>query len=376
MRVLRWAAITLLLSACGGEPQPFRVGLIAPLSGDLAETGRATVDAAQLAAKRINDAGSLRIGGQPTRLVLRVEDNHDSAEASVGAVLKLVNQERVAAIIGPQASRNAIPAAGAANDLSIPLLSPASTHPDTTRNRPWVFRVAYTDDFQGRAIARFARRELGLQRAAVLFDIASAYNRNLAAVFRHEFEALGGQLVAFESYTRDAPRVTAQLGRIRDSGAQALFLPNYYNEVPGQVRQARELGLNPVWLGSDSWATIPADQLTALEGAYFSAVYSPDSGDEQVRAFVDAYRAAYGRDPVDVAALTYDAVGLLAAAAGAADSAGPAAIRNALAKLDGYQGVTGTIAYTDSGDPVKSAVVLQVHAGGTRLRTRIEPGDQ
>ncbi|NVK40513.1 MAG: ABC transporter substrate-binding protein [Oceanospirillaceae bacterium] len=363
----------LLLSACGNEPPALRIGLIAPLTGDLSETGRATVEAAQLAVDEINDAGGFSLDGRSGKLFLVIEDNGDSAEASAGAVLNLINRGQVSAIVGPQVSRNAIPAAGVANASSMLLISPASTHPDTTRNRPWVFRVAFTDDFQGQVMARFARENLGIERAAVLFDIASEYNRNLAEVFRRQFEALGGRLVAYESYTRDRPQVTAQLERIRDSGAEALFLPNYYNEVPGQVRQARALGLNTVWLGSDSWASIPPVYRALLDGAFFSAFYTPDSDDIRVSRFVSAYRQAYGRDPVDVAALTYDAIGLVAAAATSAGSVEPEAMRDALANLDGYQGVTGSISYTDSGDPLKSAVVLRVHDGRIEYRTRIEP---
>lgn len=367
------AALAMLLAACDGEPPELRIGLIAPITGAITETGRATVEGAELAVTELNDSGALSIGGRTARLVLLTEDNRDSAEASTGAVLKLINQDQVSAIVGPQVSRNAIPAAGVANMASIPLISPASTHPDTTRDRRWVFRVAFTDDFQGDVMARFAHETLGLTRVAVLYDIASEYNRNLARVFRRQFSDLGGEVVAFESYTRDLPQVTDQLVRIRDSGAEGLFLPNYYNEVPGQVRQARALGIELVWLGSDSWATIPTVHRKLIEGGYFSAFYTPDSDDARVVHFVDGYRQAYNHDPVDVAALTYDAIGLLVAAANAADSVEPAAIRDALANLDRYQGVTGSISYTGSGDPVKSAVILQVHDGRFEYRTRIEP---
>ncbi|MFC6673287.1 ABC transporter substrate-binding protein [Marinobacterium aestuariivivens] len=376
MRVLMLLALGLWLTGCGAgkdEPLELRIGLIAPISGALTDTGRTTLEGAELAVAEINRNGTLRVEGRQVRLVLVTEDNEDRSEAAVSAVLKLVNQEGVAVIVGPQASRNAIPAARAANELKIPLISPASTHPETTRHHDWVFRVAFTDSFQAQVLARLSREYLGMQRVAVLFDIASAYNRNLAEEFRDRFRALGGEIVAFEAYTRDAPDIGEPLARIAGSGAEGVFLPNYYNEVPQQIRQLRAQGMDPVWIGSDSWAQIPPVHRRLMEGAYFSALFFADSDEPKVREFVARYRERYEREPTDIAALTYDGVGLLAAAVSAAGSLEPGAIRDSLATLDRYQGVTGEVTYTGSGDPVKSATILRVEDGRFVFHARIEP---
>ncbi len=375
-RVLIAALGLLLLPGCSERASTaaeLHIGLIAPVTGALSGTGNSTLEGAELAVAQVNASGGLQIDGNPVKLVLVVEDNQDSEAAAASAVLKLVNQDNVSAIVGPQASRNAIPAGQAAERAQIPLISPASTHPDTTRNRTWVFRVAFTDIFQGQVMARFTRETLQLNKVGVLFDISSDYNRDLAQVFKSSFEALGGEVVAYEAYTRDAPDVRSQLTRIQGSGAQGLFLPNYYNEVPEQVAQARALGLNLALIGSDSWAQIAPVHRRIIEGAYFSAHFAADIGDERARNFVDQYRLAYSHEPTGVAALTYDAVGLLVRAAQVAGSVEPGAIRDGLATMQRYPGVTGEVTFAGSGDPIKSVMVMQVRDGRFVFHSRVDP---
>ncbi len=380
-----WRALTLLLAlalavlggaGCGEQAasrREFRIGLIAPLSGQIPEVGQASLEAARLAVQEVNEDGGLLIGGARYRLVLLVEDDADKAEQAVGAALKLINQRNVSAIVGPQASRNAIPAARVAEQARIPLISPWSTNPETTRNKQWVFRVAFIDTFQGPLMARFAYHQLGLRRAALLFDVSSEYNRSMAEVFSTAFERLGGEVVAYEPYTRDVPELSRQWSRIRAARPDLLFLPNYYNEVPQQARQARAQGISARLLGGDSWGQIPAAERAVLEGGFFSTHYAIDDAGEQAREFVTRYREAYNRDPDDVAALTFDAFGMLFQAAQRQGGVEPQQIRDGLGGLELYQGITGRIAFSASGDPIKSAVVLEVKEGTFRFHSRVAP---
>lgn len=357
---------SLMLSGCEEQPEQqleFRVGLIAPVTGQLSEVGRATVEAAEMAVAAANQQGGLVINNQQYRVVLLTEDNQDNTEHTISAALRLINQKNVSAIIGPQASRNAIPAARYAEYAQIPLISPWSTNPRTTLNKDWVFRVAYVDTFQGQLMAKFAYQELGSRKAAVLYDVSSDYNRKLAEVFSTEFQALGGLMVAFELYTRDAPDLEEQLRQIKLADPDILFLPNYYNEVPAQARQVRAAGITAQLLGSDSWAQIPDTEREALEGAYFSTHFAVDKADGKVLNFRARYREAYHRDPDDVAALTYDAFGLLFAAARRSGSTEPQGLRDALKSMPVYEGITGRIEFRGSGDPIKSAVLMTVYHG-------------
>jgi len=237
---------TVVLVGCSTtQPQEteIRIGVIAPLTGEIPNVGTSTKEAAEMAVQQINDAGGLEVAGEKYKITIFIEDNQDKAEAAVAAAQRLINQESVVAIVGPQASRNAIPVSDVAESAGIPMISPWSTNPDTTAGKQYVFRVAFIDPFQGQVMARFVFEELDKHKAAVLYDIASAYNRGIAEIFKQIVTEAGGQVVAFESYTTGEQDFSAQMARILESEAEVLFLPNYYNEVPMQVQQALEAGI-------------------------------------------------------------------------------------------------------------------------------------
>ncbi len=367
----------LLLAGCGPEKEEpitqVRVGVIAPLTGSIPVVGQSTKNAAELAVKEVNDAGGVNIDGRKVKIELFIEDNQDKEESAVSAAQKLINQRNVVAIIGPQASRNAIPASNIAENARIPMISPWSTNPETTAGKKYVFRVAFIDPFQGRVMARFALEELEASKAAVLYDVASAYNKGIAEIFKRVFEEAGGQVVAFESYTTGEEDFTTQLTAIKNSGAQVLFLPNYYNEVPLQAQQARELGVKAVIIGSDSWGQLTPEDMAEVEGSFFSTHYAPDIASEVAQEFINKYKTAYGEPPDDVAALTYDAFGMLFQAIESQGKADPESIRNGLASISQYEGVTGTMEYKGTGDPVKSAVILRIDNGKARFYKLASP---
>ena len=296
----------------------------------------------------------------------------------MSAAQRLINQAGVVALVGPQASRNAIPVAEVAEGAKVPMISPWSTNPQTTRRgdvwKKYVFRAAFIDPFQGQVMARFAIEELGALRAAVLYDVASEYNKGIAEIFRQVFEDAGGEVVAFESYTTGEEDFRTQLTAIRDAGAEVLFLPNYYNEVPLQVAQAREVGVDAAMIGSDSWGGIEAEHLGALEGCFFSTHYATDIAGERAERFIAAYEERYGQVPDDVAALTYDAFGLLFEAIESQGKWDSESIRNGLASITRYEGVTGVMDFrAGTGDPIKSAVILQVTGGRMVFYRLAEP---
>ncbi len=365
--------IVLLAFGCGrgdAPPEAIRIGVVANLAG----SSEPTREAAELALNEINAAGGLEVEGRRRPVELLFEDTLQKPDVASTGVRKLV-QQGVVAIIGPNRSRDAISAGGVAEYARVPMISPSSTHPQTTAGRRYVFRVSFTDSLLGQALGRFARQDLGAGTAAVLFDIASAYNRDLAAVFRQAFEAAGGRLVAFESYTTGDTDFDRQLERIHDSRPQVLFLPNYFEEIPAQARQARELGIDATLLGGDSWNLLSFADLPLLDGAFFAQHWHVAEAEtkHETERFVAAYRQAYGREPVDHAALVYDAVGLLFHAIALAGD-DPDGIRNTLADVDGYRGVTGEITYRDAGgDPMKRLLIGRVQQGEAVIFKVVEP---
>ena len=273
-----------MLGACGGPPEPppeIRIGVIAPLSGAFVETvGQPTQEAALLAVQEANAGGGVVVGGQPYTVVLHIEDNGDHVETSMAHAHKLINQDEVIALVGLNLSRNAIPVANVAEQAHIPMITPTATNPAVTRGKRFAFRVAFDDDFQGRAMARFAREDLAAQTAAVLFDVASAYNENIATIFREAFEEDGGRVVASESYTTGTRDFSGPLKRVRALQPDVLLLPNYVNEVPLQVEQARLLGITATILGSDAWDEDLFAAQPLFDDSFFTDTWHPDIASE------------------------------------------------------------------------------------------------
>ncbi|MCC6147818.1 MAG: ABC transporter substrate-binding protein [Anaerolineaceae bacterium] len=365
--------LSMLAAACGGgASDTIKVGVVAELTGDIPAVGASCKNAAEMSVQEINDAGGLDVGGKKYKVELFIEDNAGKADQSASAAQKLITQQNVVAIIGPNASRYAIPASEIAESSKVVLISPWSTNPKTTVDaktdapKKYVFRACFIDPFQGRVVAKFALDNLKTTKAAVLYDVASDYNKGIAEFFKQTYEENGGTVVAFETYTTGDKDFSAQMTKIKEAGPEVIFLPNYYSEVPLQIQQAHRLGITVPFLGSDSWGSAELITLCGndCEGYYFSTHYAPDAATPQATKFIDAYKAKYGQVPDDVAALTYDAFGLFYQAIQSAGKIDRQAVRDALAVIPKFEGVTGTMQFQEgSGDPIKSAVILQVKDG-------------
>lgn len=381
MMWLRWAMIVILAGswlAAGCAPKEenaIRLGVNAELTGSKPTVGDSCKKAMELLAAQVNQAGGVQVGAKKYPLRLFVEDNEDKAESAAAAAQKLISQNNVLAIIGPNASGNAIPAARICEDAGVIMVSPWSTNPKTTEGKKFVFRACFIDDFQGRVMAKFARDNLKAQTAAVLYDVASEYNKGIAEFFKKFFEAAGGKVVAFQSYTKDDKDFSSQLTIIKAANPDVLFLPNYYNEVPLQAQQARRLGLTCPFIGSDSWGSEELLRLGAkdLEGSFFSTHYAPDIATPKAQKFIKDYEAKYGKKPDDVAALTYDAGQLLCAAITKAQSLDRKKVREALAAIQKFEGVTGQMNFENLCDPIKSAVILQIKDGKFKYYATVQP---
>lgn len=372
VKTLLSAAAVSLTMALGVQAETLKIGLIAELTGDLPAVGNSCRDAAVLAVNEINAAGGVAIGARKYALELVIADNASKADQSALAARKLIDQDRVLAIIGPNASLGAVPASSIAESAKCVLITPWSTNPKTTLDtksgqpKKYVFRACYTDPFEGRVLSRFVKDTLKLVRAAVLYDVASEAPKSQAELFRSKFTELGGIIVAFETYTTGDRDFSAQLTKIKNAKPDIIFLPAYYSDVPLVVQQAKRLAIPAPFLGSDAWSSPKLIELSqgAVEGFYFANHYASDAGTPVAKTFIASYEKLYGKTPDDVAALTYDAFGLLTRALKDTDTPDRQALRNALARIPHYEGVTGTMQFQEgSGDPIKSAVILQVKNG-------------
>ena len=373
--VLLAVVLTFSFMACGKKRETtIKVGINAPMTGDIPKVGEGTKYAAQMWLEDIQKAGGLEVGGKKYPVQLVIEDNESKAESAAKANTKMITEDGVLVIVGPQASKQAIPAGGVANDYKTPMISPWSTNPDTTKDRPFVFRGCFLDPFQGPVVAKFVKEEYGFTKAAVLYDVASDYPKGLAEFFKKAWEDINGpdSVVAYESFTTKDTDFSSQLTKIKDSGAQFLFTPQYYNEVALIVKQAHELGFNAPIVGSDSWGSAETVNLCGADcyGLFFSTHYAAAGAKGATKEFIDRYQQKYGYVPDDVGALTWDSLGL---AKQAIQNIGTLtgdikkdrqAVRDQLAKIKDFQGITGNMTFTEEGDPIKCAVIVKISDKG------------
>jgi len=341
------------------------------MTGDVATFGQSTKQGVELAVKQINDNGG--INGK--KVVVKVEDDKNDAVEAANAALKLITKDKVHGIVGSVASKCTLAAAPIAQSNKIPLISGTSTNEAVTKAGDFIFRACFIDPFQGLVMAKFAKENLGLSTAAVLFDISNDYTKGLAEQFKLNFEAMGGQVVAYETYSKGDQDFNAQLTKIKGFAPQALFLPDYYNTVGLIAKQARAQGIESVFLGGDGWDSADLVKIggDAIEGSYFSNHYAPDSTGAEATAFRAAYEATYKAVPDALAALAYDAASILMESIRQANSTDGTAIKNAMAGLKDFKAVSGTVNFDSNRNPVKGAVIITVKDGQLAFETVVNP---
>jgi len=380
MRTGFWSTLAVFgLGICLVNPcwaaDVIKIGFDIELTGDIPKVGEASKFAGEILKEQINKKGGLKVGNKSYMLNFIYEDNEAKSESAAAAALKLITQDQVLGIIGPQASKQAIPAGEIADANQCVLISGWSTNPKTTANRPWVFRACFLDPFQGPVLAKFATEELKAKKAAVLYDIASDYPKGLAEFFKEAFEKIHGKgsVAAFETFTTKDRDFSAQLTKIVASKADVLFTPQYYDEVPLIVRQAHEMGWKKPILGSDSWDSAELMNLCGKDciGSFFSTHYAAPGAKGATKQFIDQYKDKYKYEPDAVAALTWDAARLLLQAIqNTKGLTGDVkkdrkAIRDQLASIREFEGITGKMSFDGkTGDPTKCAVVVKISPAG------------
>lgn len=369
-------ATLLLLPGCGAEKPPgaegIQIGFFGALTGPTATFAQSGRNGVTLAVEELNAAGGV-LGGK--RIELLVEDDRGEASEAASAVSKLITRDHVVALIGEQASSRTIAAAPIAQSYRVPMISPTSTNAEVTKKGDYIFRVCFTDPYQGAVLSSFARENLKANTAAQLVDVRNDYSVGLAQAFRESFEKGGGRMLGELKYSEGDNDFSAQLTAIRPLDPDVLVIPGYYTDAGLIARQAKALGIRATLLGGDGWDSPKLIEIggDAIEGAYFSNHYSVDDPSPAVRQFVAAYRKKHGADPDSIAALSYDAARLLADAIRRAGSTEGKRVRDALAETKDFSGVSGTIRMDADRNPIKPAVVLKVEGGRPRFAASLSP---
>jgi branched-chain amino acid transport system substrate-binding protein len=331
------------------------IGAVFPLSGQVAFYGTESRDGALLAIDEINAAGGL-LG---RKLTLVSEDDEGDSAKSVNAFTKLTTRDKVSFVLGSSTSGATQAMTALAQQSKVILISPSATNVDVTRTGDYIFRACFIDPFQGVVGADFAYDTLKSRRAAVLYDAGADYNTGLADAFKAQFIANGGQVVADEAYQTGDVDFNAQVTRIKAANPDIVYLPNYYNDVALQAKQLRAQGITCALLGGDGWDSLVDNAGDEVLNGFWSAGFAADTTDPRGQEFVKAFTAKFNRTASQFAALGYDTMMLVADGIRAAGSFDPAAVKDAMAKINGPY-VTGNIRFDANRDPIKGAAILEI----------------
>ena len=374
------AIMGLGLVGCGGNgggeggdgASSIKVGIMGPHTGDNSSYGLACLNGAQLYFKQLNADGG--VNGKQIEAV--VYDTKGDATEAVNAYNRLVQEDGVTGIVGSVLTGPTIAVAQASVADNMPCVTPSATAADVVTYGSNYFRACVTDPEQGRVMAHFAS-EQGSKNVATLYLSGSDYSEGVNAAFCDEAESLGITITTQQSYADGDVDFKAQLTNIIATNPDAILVPNYYQDDGMIVNQARTQGYDKVFLGVDGWSGIYGGSENYADAAnlhdcYYCCAFSSSNESETATKFVSDYEAEYGEAPTNFCALGYDAAMVLAAGLTAAEEAGLEAGSDEYkqAVIDGVasgtvEGVTGSISYEGTGDPVKSSLIITFAEDGS-----------
>ena len=356
----------MLIGGCGksgevAKPETIKIGGMAPLTGALAIYGVTTTNGAELAVKEINENGGI-LGKKIEYIML--DTKGDSTEA-VMAYNKLVD-EKVAGIIGEVTSKPTLAVAEVAVQDNMPLITPTGTQVDITEVGPNIFRVCFTNPYQGKVLAITSKERLGANTVAVMLNNSSDYSDGIAKAFIEESEKLGMKVMGVEGYADGDKDFRPQLTKLAAMNPDVILIPEYYEQAALIATQAREVGVKSIFVGSDGWdgiaKTLDQSAYAAIENSYFTNHFSMEDQSEKIQDFLKDYREAYKEDPSAFSALGYDAVYMMKSAIEKAGSTDKQKIVDALKGIE-YDGVTGYLTFDDHNNPIKAVTVLKIENG-------------
>ncbi len=359
------------VTGCGQKPQGpaqtdadvIKIGVYEPLTGASAAGGQMTVEGIKLANIMYPE-----VLGKKIELV--IEDNKTDKTEAANAVSRLIEKHEISAIIGSYGSSLSMGGGPVARDAGVPVVGCSPTNPLVTLDNEYYFRVCFIDPFQGKVVAKYAYESLDAKTAAIIMDVSNDYSVGLSNFFKKAFvEFIGDEkcIVAELKYKTGDQDFTGQLTSIKELKPDVVFAPGNYGESAILIKQARELGIDSVFMGGDTWEAPEFLDIgeDAVEGAVFSTHYTEEAPVTEVSGeFLDAFKKEYsGNDANAFAALGFDAYLVVRDAIERAGSADPQAIRDALAETKDFKGATGIITLDENGDAEKSAVVKKVEEG-------------
>jgi len=339
-----------------------------------AKTGKAALDNAnalngiRFAVEELNQQGGV-LGKQVELIEL---DNKSTAIGSKLAAQKAVKDD-VVTVFGANWSSHSLAMAPVLQASETPMISPCSTNPQVTLVGDYIFRICYTDPFQGRVMAGFAFDNLKARTAGVLINANSKFSEGLAQFFVQNYKKKGGKILFEENYLEQTADFSFLVNKIKLLRPEVIFLPGHVKDSGFIIKQVRDSGIATTFIGGDGWNdTMYKIVGNAIEGNFYSDHWHQDASNKKSLQFVEKQRNRHGKFGI-ANALSYDCVFLFADAVHRSGSLNPVEIRKAIAATEDFQGVTGIISFDDNGDPIKSAVILKFDKGASVYVKTVKP---
>jgi branched-chain amino acid transport system substrate-binding protein len=362
--------VTLIMSLPALGAESLKIGVVDPITGATATFGQENKNGLMMAAEKLKKTSK-------KKFEVVVEDDKSEAIEATNAIRKLLNVDKVSVVIGEVTSSNTLAMAPIAQENKVPLFSPAATNVKVTQIGNFISRACFTDDFQGVVMAKFALDTLKKKKGLIIIDNSNDYSKGLAAAFKAEFLKSGGKLATEENltYVQKDTDFQSLLRKIKRANPDVIFLPGYYQEVGLIIKQARALGINAPFLGGDGWDSPKLFEIAgpAIAGNYISSHFAPDDKDPKVQAFVKDYEKMFKTKPGAMAALGYDAIGIVVDAINRAKSSKSEDINAAILATKNYPGVTGAITIDENRNSKKAAVVLETTASEFIFKNKVNP---
>ncbi len=357
-------------------PDTITLGMMGTISGEQAIDGQNMTDAIRVIQKELDATGGLEVDGKKVKINWVIEDTEAKPEIAVNAAQKLIEQDGVLAIIGPNNSSDTIASGEISQSAKIPQISSTGTNEAVTKVGDYIFRACIIDPFQGKVVAQFAYDNLNIRKVAVIYNNADTYSAGLDQSFMEAFTNLGGEIVANEAFSgAEVKDFSAQLVNIKNTNPEAVFVPTHITNVPLILQQIRGMGIDAVLLGCDSWDYAAMPELVGLdviEGAYYVTGFSPDA--ETAKDFVTEFTELAGYRPSFNSAMTYEAARIVLNAIQNAETIDGPGIRDAMMKTS-LDLPSGHVTFDEFRNPIKSGVVLQVKSGVAEYVTSVTPAE-
>ena len=360
--------MALFVMSCGSkkaDSNVIKIGVIAPLTGNVAQYGVAAVNGFKLKVKEINAAGG--INGKKIELV-EADSKGDTQEA-VNIFKKMVSQDKIDVLVGEVISKPSLAIAPLAEQAKIPMITASGTAFDITKDKSFVFRTTYTDPYQGESVAKYAKSK-GFNSVTILTNSTSDYSVGLADAFKAQAQKEGIQIKE-EKYTADDKDFRAVLTKVKGYNSKMIFVPDYYNTIGLILTQAKELGINSQFMGGDGWDGIQTNFGKVANGAIFASQFAADDASDVAKKFINSYKNEFKTDPIMFAALGYDTGTILETSLKSVkDLSSKEAIRDAIKNFSGDNLLTGSLKFDENRNPQKKVTFIEVKDGKLTLKEK------